>query len=46
MQGVIETIILQDRNLYLQERGLKPKLVAVFEETVSPRNVAIVVSKD
>lgn len=45
MQGVLETIILQDRRQYLEERGFESGLVAVFDESISPRNIAIVASK-
>ena len=42
MQGVMESLVVADRVVFLQERGLKPALVPLFNDLVSPRNIAIV----
>lgn len=38
---VIELYIILDRALYLEEQGRKVKLMALFDERISPRNLAI-----
>ena len=46
LQPVIESTILFDRYFYLQEKGFSlVKLVALFGESLSPRNVAIIGTK-
>jgi hypothetical protein len=42
---VLESFILMDRFLYLQECGAVPFLVPLFDESLSPRNMAIVAYK-
>ena len=42
---VFESFILLDRFLYLQERGAIPFLFPLFNESLSPRNMAIVAYK-
>lgn len=42
MQGVMETLLLIDRLTFLRERGLSPILLPLFDDLVSPRNIAIV----
>lgn len=39
---LIETYLLLDRALYLQESGYKTKIVEVFDSSISPRNKAII----
>jgi hypothetical protein len=43
---VVESLILLDRFLYLKENGFNPFIYPVFDEHVSPRNLAIVCKKD
>ncbi|PKI49139.1 hypothetical protein CRG98_030485 [Punica granatum] len=45
--GVLETLILLDRLLFLQEQGipLKAFMLPIFDPSLSPRNVAIVAMK-
>lgn len=45
LQGVLESILLHDRVQYLRERGFEAKLVSVFEDHISPRNIAIYAKK-
>ena len=42
MQGAMETLLLGDRLTFLRECGLSPSLVPLFDDLVSPRNIAIV----
>ena len=42
---VIESLILMDRYVYLREQGFQPYLFPVFDEHVSPRNIAIICRK-
>ena len=42
MQPVIETMILLDRSEYLKEQGFDVELKPIFDENISPRNMAIV----
>ena len=41
MQGVLESLVVVDRLIFLQEAGLTAECVAVFDEDISPRNIAI-----
>jgi hypothetical protein len=43
---VVESVVLLDRVQYLVELGYSAEAVAVFDERVSPRNVAIVAVKN
>ena len=42
MQPVIETLIHVDRILFLREQGIFATLEPIFNEEISPRNIAIV----
>ncbi|KAI1726193.1 methyltransferase domain-containing protein [Ditylenchus destructor] len=42
IQALLESLILGDRILYLQENGISAELQPVFQSNVSPRNMAIV----
>ena len=42
MQGAVETLLLADRLTFLREHGLSPVLLPLFDDLVSPRNIAIV----
>ena len=42
LQPVLETLIVVDRALYLMEAGVKVDVLPVFDEYVSPRNLAII----
>jgi hypothetical protein len=42
---LLELYIQLDRVIYLEEMGYETKLLEVFEEPVSPRNIAIVATK-
>ncbi|CAI8034380.1 hypothetical protein GBAR_LOCUS19364 [Geodia barretti] len=42
MQGAMETLLLADRLTFLREHGLSPILLPLFDDLVSPRNIAIV----
>uniref|UniRef100_A0A8C9W0M7 Methyltransferase like 25B n=1 Tax=Scleropages formosus TaxID=113540 RepID=A0A8C9W0M7_SCLFO len=39
---VVETLVLLDRMLFLQERGLQSQLVPLFDPAFSPRNLVLV----
>jgi len=41
LQGVIESLILQDRKQWLIEHGIQCELVPIFDDILSPRNIAI-----
>ena len=41
LQGAIESLVLLDRLLYLKEHGIGAKLEPLFDDAISPRNVAI-----
>ncbi|GFR85506.1 protein RRNAD1, partial [Elysia marginata] len=46
LQPVIESFIYNDRLLWLMEQGhSNVKVIPVFSETISPRNLALVVIK-
>ncbi|XP_030638269.1 methyltransferase-like protein 25B [Chanos chanos] len=42
---VVETMVLLDRMLFLQEKGLQSQLVALFDPAFSPRNLVLVAVK-
>lgn len=42
---VIETYIVLDRALYLEERGCKVEIKEIFDHNISPRNLAIIAQK-
>ncbi|KAL4646765.1 protein RRNAD1 isoform X1 [Arapaima gigas] len=42
---VVETLVLLDRMLFLQERGLQSELVPLFDPVFSPRNLVLVAVK-
>ncbi|KAJ8398421.1 hypothetical protein AAFF_G00426760 [Aldrovandia affinis] len=42
---VVETLVLLDRMLFLQEKGLQSQLVPLFEPAFSPRNLVLVAVK-
>ncbi|XP_068179082.1 methyltransferase-like protein 25B isoform X2 [Antennarius striatus] len=43
---VVETLVLLDRMIYLQENGVDSQLVALFNPNFSPRNIVLVALKD
>ncbi|XP_066270916.1 methyltransferase-like protein 25B [Branchiostoma lanceolatum] len=45
LQPVLETLVSVDRCLYLQEQGLKTKVVPIFDDRISPRNLAIIAER-
>lgn len=42
---LVESIILRDREAYLNESGCRTALVPLFDPSLSPRNVAVVACK-
>ncbi|XP_028835850.1 methyltransferase-like protein 25B [Denticeps clupeoides] len=42
---VVETLVLLDRIIFLQEKGLKSQLVPLFDPAFSPRNLVLVAVK-
>ncbi|KAK5921592.1 hypothetical protein CgunFtcFv8_018946 [Champsocephalus gunnari] len=42
---VVETLVLLDRIIYLQENGVDSRLVPLFDPNLSPRNVVLVALK-
>ncbi|KAG7214242.1 hypothetical protein INR49_023230 [Caranx melampygus] len=42
---VVETLVLLDRMIYLQENGVDSQLVALFDPNFSPRNFVLVALK-
>lgn len=45
MSPVLESFILLDRFLYLQEHGAYPFLIPLFDESLSPRNMVLIAFK-
>ena len=45
VQPVLETLLLVDRALYLQEQSFAAQLRPIFNEELSPRNIALVTWK-
>ncbi|CAH1252241.1 RRNAD1 [Branchiostoma lanceolatum] len=45
LQPVLETLVTVDRCLYLQEQGLKTEVVPIFDDRISPRNLAIIAER-
>ena len=41
VQGVLESLVVVDQLLFLQEAGLTAECVALCDEDISPRNIAI-----
>lgn len=46
MQPVLESLLIVDRYSFLLEHGLDVHLIPVFNDFVSPRNMAIVAFKE
>ncbi|KAG7335998.1 hypothetical protein KOW79_000691 [Hemibagrus wyckioides] len=42
---VVETLVLLDRMLFLQERGFQSQLIPLFDPALSPRNLVLVAVK-
>uniref|UniRef100_A0A672QNA5 Protein RRNAD1-like n=1 Tax=Sinocyclocheilus grahami TaxID=75366 RepID=A0A672QNA5_SINGR len=42
---VVETLVLLDRMIFLQERGFQSKLIPLFDAAFSPRNLVLVAVK-
>ena len=42
MQGPLESLVVADRLVFLRERGFSPQPVPLFDDLISPRNIAIV----
>ncbi|XP_060777925.1 protein RRNAD1 isoform X2 [Neoarius graeffei] len=42
---VVETLVLLDRMLFLQERGFQSQLIPLFDPRLSPRNLVLVAMK-
>jgi hypothetical protein len=45
IQRVIETLVLMDYQLYLQEKDINVELITIFDEETSPRCVALIANK-
>lgn len=45
MQPVLESLILFDRCAFLIENNCKVDVIPIFDELISPRNVAIIAKK-
>ena len=45
LQPVLESLIYQDRKQWLLEHGISADIVPVFDEFISPRNLALVAIK-
>jgi len=45
LQPVLETLIYQDRQMWLKEHRNHSNLIPVFDEFISPRNIALVAVK-
>ncbi|CAH1446302.1 unnamed protein product [Lactuca virosa] len=43
---VLETLILLDRLLFLQEQGVEAFMLPIFDPTLSPRNIALIATKN
>lgn len=44
MQGMLESLLVADGAVFLEERGLTPMVVPLFDDLISPRNLAIIAS--
>uniref|UniRef100_A0A1I7Y4E9 Methyltranfer_dom domain-containing protein n=1 Tax=Steinernema glaseri TaxID=37863 RepID=A0A1I7Y4E9_9BILA len=42
---LVESTILRDRQAFLEEKGIQATLEAIFEPTLSPRNIALLASR-
>lgn len=42
---VVETLVLLDRMIFLQERGFQSELIPLFDAAFSPRNLVLVAVK-
>ncbi|KAK7466607.1 hypothetical protein BaRGS_00033406 [Batillaria attramentaria] len=45
LQPVLESLVLLDRQCWLQENGFHADIVPIFQEEISPRNLALVSTK-
>lgn len=45
LQPVIETLITRDRQAWLTEQGYNASIVPIFDDSISPRNLGLVVLK-
>ncbi|XP_071098304.1 methyltransferase-like protein 25B [Haliotis cracherodii] len=45
VQPVLETLLQLDRHTYLTDHGVTAQLVPIFQENVSPRNIALIANK-
>ncbi|XP_067653794.1 probable methyltransferase-like protein 25 isoform X2 [Haliotis asinina] len=45
VQPVLETLLQLDRHAYLVEHGVVSELVPIFQENISPRNIALIANK-
>lgn len=45
LQPLLESLIISDQVLYLTETGISSHVVAMFDDLISPRNLAIVATK-
>ena len=45
MQGVLESLVLLDRRSFLTEHQLAADLVPVFDDNLSPRNMALLATR-
>ena len=45
LQGVLESLILVDRLIFLKECELHAEIIPVMDDFISPRNIAIVAWK-
>ena len=45
MQGVLESLVLLDRRSFLKEHQLAADLVPVFDDNISPRNMALLATR-
>lgn len=46
LQPVLEALVAKDRVEFLKEAGLHADVLAMFDDSISPRNCAIVASRD
>ena len=45
MQGVLESLVLLDRQSFLIEHKLAAELVPIFDDNISPRNMALLATR-
>jgi hypothetical protein len=46
LSRLVEVLVSLDRAVHLERQGLEARVVSLFDRAVSPRNIAILASRD